>query len=375
MIKINISDIVISFPEIDNKIKEYIIKEFNTLYLKTNQNDLKSDIAIKIFCKRKFDFVVKKKINANVYIDESGNVMQVIRAKARKMYVVYSKHFNKINIFIPYKTTTSIIQKMFDPKYLNKWQNCLVDFFQGPFIGIIEYFLLRNGHTFIHGSSFCYENEGYVFCGKAQVGKTEIAKALQDNAQILADDLTILCNKGYICTYQKSIGVFLKNININNYFKNSKKLDIILEKINFYIFSKLRFLKLRSKRIIFFRDLFKNAYNKNTAKIDSIYYITRNYIDFKTCKMDKTTFVDEMVKILRNEFNNLQNFWTILDACTDTKEDKFMDKVKDCINKCLEKNEIVNINIPFFDDKREFETKIKDMLIDTIGKRGDNNDY
>lgn len=365
MININISDVLISFFTTNNQIKDYIIKEFENQYLH-NIHNLKADIKIYIYNNDKYDFKVANKLSDNIFIDDNERIMQIIYAKGRKSFVIYSKYFKQISVYIPYKTKNNNMTKITNPKYLNKWQNCLVDFLQGPFIGILEYFLLKNEHTFIHGSSFSYKNFGYVFCGKAQVGKTEIVKVLQNDTEILSDDFTILYDKQYICPYQKSIGVFWENINSDDYFNKKKKINIILEKINLAIFKILKFLGFKSKRIFFFKELFENCYSKDKINLKKIYFITRENESYTVKKFEKLDFIKYMIEILENEFNNLQNFWILLENCTNMNKIKFMNDITNCLKQCLENSKLFIINIPFFENKNEFKLKIKNIFLNIL---------
>lgn len=371
-IKIDILDIPISFFADNHIIIDYIAKEFENQYLHRNKNILQTDVNVNIYSNKKFKFIIKENINDSVFVDKEGNVMQIIRAKGRRTFVIYSQEFKEISVYIPYKIKNNSINKLFNPKYLNKWQDCLVDFIHGPFIGIIENFLLKNGHTFVHGSSFSYGNLGYVFCGKAQVGKTEIAKALHHDAKILSDDLTILTNRNSIYPYQKSIGIFSENMNFDKYFKRKKEIDIIIEKINLRLFKVLSFLRLRSKRILFFKEVFENSYTGNGIDLKRIFYISREKDYYKVEKFDYMDFVKKMVEILENEFNNLQNFWTILDLCTNFDKEKFMIKIEDCLRIRLNNANIFIIYIPFFNNKYELESTMKKIILNALNESGDN---
>lgn len=366
MININIANILLSIFTDDNQIRNYITREFENNYLNDNIDYIKPSVSINIYSTKKYEFKIEKKINNNIFTDSDKNIMQIIKAKGRKTIVIYSKNFEKINIYIPYKTTTNEITKIINPKYLAKWQNCLIDFFHGPFLGILEYFLLKKDYTFIHGSSFCYNSMGYVFSGKAQVGKTEIVNSLKNDAKILSDDFTILLDNSHISPYQKSIGVFLENINFDTYYSDKKRISIIFEKINFKIFKILRF---KPKRILFFKEVFTNSYSKDNIELNKIFYINRDNDNYKIKKIEVSEYVPEMVKILENEFNNLQNFWILLDECTDLNKETFMLEIKNCLEKCLKYVKLYSINIPFYEEKHEFRTKIKNILLDVLKER------
>lgn len=366
MIDVNISDVFISFFSDDEKINKYITREFKNQITHDIENFSKqSDMKINIYTKEKYKFVQNKVLNKDIFIDNSQRVVQIIRAKNRKTFVVYSKNFKEVRVYIPYNTKDSV-SKIANPKYLNKWQNCLLDFFQGPFIGIMEYHLLSKKHTFMHGCSFAYMNLGYVFCGKAQIGKTEIVKAIKNSAEIISEDFTILYDKSYICSYQKSIGVFKENINIDEYLKNVSKKEKFLQKLNFGFFKVIH--RYKSKRILFFDELFPNSYSKNKVFIGNIFYIERDNGTYRVEKMSSFEFIKNMLSILENEFNNLPNFWTILNLCTNISKTDFMSNVQKCLEYILKDIGLFSINIPFYKEKSDFKIKINDMLKDILEK-------
>lgn len=365
-VNIKISDMYICICSDNQYINDYIIKEFKNSVVKEKDKNIDTCMNIEVFVHEEHCFKIKEKVNDNIFKDKDGKVLQIIKGKRRKSFVIYDKNFSNIKIYIPYKVSDSNVKKIFNPKFLNKFENSLLDFFQGPFIGIMEYLLVKKDNTFIHGSACSYNDFGYVFCGKAQVGKTEIANSILDKAQIISDDFTILCNNSSIVPYQKSVGVFWDNINIKKYFKNKKKSEIFWQKINIFLFKLLKITGIKLKRVLFFTELFENSYSKENIKLENIYYLERSNEEYSLKQMERKVFIEEMVDILENEFNNLQNFWVLLKVCVCLDKEEFLERINKCLDKCLQKEKCFVVNIPYFKTKSEFRYQVKGIISNAL---------
>lgn len=367
-LQLKISNIYINF-ECGNKqeIYNYLLREFEVFLI---DKVINSHINIKIINQKLLIKNDYKFIKNNMYVN-GKYLLQEIKSKGNKIQVLYNieeELGKEIVIYIPYKIRKSILEKVIHPSFITKWQCSLINFIHGPFIGIMQIYLLKYKETFLHASAISKSNNGILFVGDGQSGKSMFAKFLSENNNyVIAEDFCIISTENKVISYPKQCRVYPNQLSKTSYFKEMKLYEKLIEKLNRVLFLPFKLINIKVIRRLQFKEIFYNSKIKNTEEISIILFLLR---EGEVCKInndEEGKFVSRCLSTMKNEFQNLAGFMQLLEAYEVVKGEKDLFKrlLKDtekCLKKLYENRECKIMYLPFYENISDAKYNIIEVL-------------
>jgi len=343
----------------DKQVKELLVREFNS-FIKVFSG--KPNISINI---KYSEFITLKNVKyyGDNIISNKEFVAQNMKAHLRNIWIKYSisSYFGShIDIYLSNKKKNQNfiekwfleIKKVISPNFLFPWQNSLIDFIHGPFIGIVQLQLLKNTSLFLHASSINKNDNGIILVGLEQSGKSTIADYFTKNEkwQFISEDYCILNNKNEVLGYNKQRRFFLKQLKETNYkiFSNNI-LRTILEILNISIFG---LMKRKTIRVLCISEVLSIEKIKLKTKIRSVVYIQRKENGkIEMNKIDNLKMVNICSNIMMAEMKNLNGFFNLISCYGIIKQlpnqvNKLFEDIAKIMDTIINKNSCYILNIP-----------------------------
>lgn len=283
---IKIADMIILICFEKNKeIRKYLESEYELIEYKDSSYIVCFTVTIRIFHKT-----------------DKINNLQKFKARNRCFYLGYTD--NSVEVFIPYLIHTNPIRKLINNNYEFKWELCIHDFFHNIFLIILQEILLKKQKTLLHASSFSIYDKNILFFGKAQSGKSTMAKIINETMDgfILSEDFCI----GEINSSKVYSLPHKSRVNLNEYNHNQSVNKTFLDKLNQILFFPIRIIKKKQIRRIGYSQVFKKKHFIIESSIDVFYVIKRGGEEICAKKIDQEDFVDFCMEVLINEFHNIR---------------------------------------------------------------------
>lgn len=242
---------------------------------------------------------------------------------------------------------------------------------------LIEYILLQNNCTFIHGAGVSYKNKGIIFPAPPNTGKTILISKLREksNIKFFGDDYLIIKDNGIMYSYPMDFSIynyhfdFFKELSSSkesrkikrakyekilvNMIKDIPWLKKILKqgaKLLKYDFLKAgEYLKIPAQRLIP-----KENFGTSVELKYSIFLNKYNGNEFKIEKMKLENASKEILGILQNE-------WKLtMPVLLDFSD--FLNDIKNVINRSLSNLKLYKVLVPVNMDNKEFVKRLEKFL-------------
>ncbi len=355
VLQVDISGVIVSFnckPEIIN----YLAREFKGLIVSGKKN---VNISVNIKNEKYHVPNTASMVGESIFIDKN-NIIQRIRSKGNRVWLVYTIKGglpSTVDVYIPYSIKNNI-SKLFHPTFLCKWKVSVINFIHGPFIGIVELYLIEKESTFFHASALSLNTKyGIAITGEGQTGKSSFVKWLTDNKDIsvVSEDFCIINANNRITSYPKQSRVKIKSLkSYLQYYRGLNTVSII-DIFNFVIYYPLRIIGVRSLRILSFDEIFNDCMINYKAELKKIICINRNTKLFSVEQRSKEDFISFCEKNMMIEFNNIVGFSEFLMALNvldieSLNENDISVRLKLFFGSLYDRVDCVFANIPYYDD-------------------------
>lgn len=250
---------------------------------------------------------------------------------------------------------------------------------------LIEYILLQNNCTFIHGAGISYKNKGIVFPAPPDSGKTLLISKLREksNIKFFADDYLILRDNGTMYSYPMDFSIYdyhfnffteLKKSAENRKIKRAKYEKILVNMIKDlpqakkilkqgarllkYDFLKGgEYLKIPAQRLIS-----KEKFGTSVDLKYSIFLSKYNGNEFKVEKMKLESVTKEILGILQNEWHNTMPVYHLLSCFGVLDFSDYLNDIKNIINKGFNNLKLYRVLVPINMDNKELLEKLEKFL-------------
>lgn len=249
---------------------------------------------------------------------------------------------------------------------------------------LIEYILLQNNCTFIHGAGVSYKNQGIIFPGAPNTGKTLLISKLRkkSNIKFFADDYLILKDNGIMYSYPMDFSIYGYHFNFFTELKksseNRKIKRAIYEKILVNIVKDLPIKKTLKQIANFIGYDFLKAgeYLKIPAQrfiseekfgtcVDlkySIFLSKYNGNEFKVEKMKLEDASKKILGILEDEWYGTLPVYHLLSCFGILDFAEYLNDIKNVISKSFNNVELYRALIPINMDNKEYLEKLEKFL-------------
>ena len=249
---------------------------------------------------------------------------------------------------------------------------------------LIEYFLLKNGSTFVHGAGISYKDKGIIFPAPPGAGKTLLISKLRENKDIkfFGDDYLILNQNTTMYSYPIDFSIYDYHFNffpeLQNTVESRKIKKVRYERPIVNIIKDLPFKKFLKKVAYFFQyDFLKGGeYVKIPVKQlipeskigqsavlrHSIFLKRYNGTELKIEKMELEGLVKELLGILQSEWRETMPIFYALSSAGVIDATDYLNNIKNIMTKSFSNLELYRILIPQSMDNREYLQKIEEFL-------------
>jgi hypothetical protein len=370
-ITMNIGSVDVKISAEKRDISDYLLREFH--HFTTDCIDCDSfDIEIEILNSSfSLPYNSTKIINTTYVFD--GTIAQQINARGHSTWILYkpgktSSHH--IAVYLPYKIGNSNMEKLFSASFLTKWQSCLVDFFHGPFLGILQIELLKRGNTFLHASAYCTENgKTITLAGNGKSGKSTFVGLLTEGSSrsIIAEDFCIIDNGFFVISYPKQCRVYKEQLNHTSYYNGKGRIENFFDKLNFLLFSPAKIIGLKPKRRLSFDEIYDNRSFIFNAPLNAVVFLKREGDEIKVEHRSKDEFVKLCVETMLTEFNNLTAFSDYLSAAEkihyfSKTQEGIIAEMQSLFSNMYDKTDCYVAEVPFYDNLEFVNTKLSAIL-------------
>ena len=253
---------------------------------------------------------------------------------------------------------------------------------------LIEYFLLQNNCTFLHGAGISYKNKGIIFPAPPNTGKTLLVSKLRKNKEVkfFGDDYLILRNDGAVYSYPMDFSIYDYHFNFFPELKNSpEQLKIkkaVFEKVfvnmvkdlsirktfkkiaRFFHYDFLKggeYLKIPAARLIP-KDTFGGA-----AELKYAIFLNRYHgSDFKVEKITPESAAREIIGILQSEWQATMPVYHALSSFGIIDFAKHLNDIKDVAISTFEKIELYRALMPINMNNEARMERLEEFLEKTI---------
>ena len=300
-------------------------------------------------------------------------VIQKLSAKNRDSYIEYQKKGDCIftALYISYKIKQNSLERMKDPLYMMRWERCVIDFFHGPFLGIMELLLLKHGSSFLHAAAYAINGKGISLAGNGQSGKSTIVSWIVENKNIsiISEDFCIVSSDKQIISYPKSSRIVKDKLDETNYWQICNQDTIVANKINLFLFSFLQKFGITAKRIMPNGEIFKNIPICMTTDYYSAIWVNREVTELKLEDITAVELAELCGESMKTELYNLSGFTDILDLLQSKYDselcfEKIIKNIKEIYYWCFSDTISKRLNLPFYREKNETKSKINKILLE-----------
>lgn len=171
--------------EFDESDASKVLHEQLNLYEKVNNNEVSSDVYVRINTNKKYDFIAN---NPKIHFETENGFMCVFK----RLKVLWEKIQHKIYIDIIFDNRRNIITKWNNLQFHYPYQRFGQIFHELVISPTLLMFI--DDVILIHGSSVSNDMGGIIFSGSGGSGKTSISSTLlfDKNYKFIADDITYL---------------------------------------------------------------------------------------------------------------------------------------------------------------------------------------
>ncbi len=249
---------------------------------------------------------------------------------------------------------------------------------------LIEYFLLRNDCTFIHGAGISYKNKGIIFPAPPNTGKTLLISKLRqkENVNFFGDDYVILKKDGTMYSYPMDFSVYDYHFDffpeLKGTIENKKIKRNIYERALVNMVKDLPIKKVlkRMARFIGYDFLQGGLYLKIPAQqlvakekigvstqIKYCIFLSRyNGKEFKVEKIKLENLVKETLGILQSEWYKTLPVYNLLSSFGIIDFSEYLNSIKNIISSGFSDMELFKILIPTDMENKERLQKIEKFL-------------
>lgn len=302
--------------------------------------------------------------------DTKAKMVQLFKARNRSFYIEYIS-LEEISLYIPYKESNSILEKISNPYFENKWEMCICDFLHNIFLGMLQMKMLERGMTLLHASVVQVdESTNVVFVGGAQVGKSTIAKAWGgcSAVKIVAEDFSI-CENGKEIYALPHMG----RVSVKEYRQMKKRTvaDYVCQYIFGFVYG---VLKRKYVRHASFKEVFGEANFAIGGPISRVFFCKRKGEEIKKATYESADFINESIEVMRNEFVNFVGFKECLEIISGNSGnaldiEKILEKTKEIISNLYKSVDCMRLEIPRYENVKILGEKLDEFLMTDLQSR------
>lgn len=252
------------------------------------------------------------------------------------------------------------------------------------FNALIEYILLQNKYTFIHGAGVSYKDKGIIFPGFGGVGKTLLISRLRkkNDIKFFGDDYVLVKDNGKMFSYPADFSIYnyhfnffpeLKETSANRKIKRAKYERILVNMIKDFpikkIFKKIArlvrydFLKGGQYLKIPAQDLIPKEKIGTETNLEYAVFLSKyNGSELKIKKMETEDMSREILGVLFSEWCNTIPIYHSL-CCSGVFDfAEFVNNIKFVITSCFSSLTLYKVLIPIKMNNKEYLDKIERFL-------------
>lgn len=309
--------------ENDEEILSFLKRDFQIF---ENNPPGKPDLTIRIYHKH---YQAPKGVNyfGDDFILYEDTIAQCIKAHRRTTWITYEVSpilGSQIELYIPDKPAEqkgkdlihSTEDRLLSLNFLYPWQNSLIDFFHGTFLGILQMRLIQNSAVLLHGAAIEKYSSGLLLTGIAQCGKSTITDRLvkKKHWRFLSEDYSIINYNHEIYSFPLQRRVYRKQLTASNYYKKDTNLiEMMLDQLNILLMKPLSMIGKESIRILSEAELFDPEEMIHKANLKAVIYLNRaDHQELALTPISGNAMAHMCSNMMMAEMKNLTGFYDLI---------------------------------------------------------------
>lgn len=355
---VNIHDVLIKIRAGSKEIYDYTLRELDHFVI---QKCEKADLFI-YFQNEKYQMPETcQKVNKNVIMYQ--NIIAIcIKAHFRKTWITIQNLKNgryAVRVFLHVKKgLSSEIKRILTLNYLYPWQNSMIDFFHGIFLGLLQYKLFKKKTLIVHSAALVYRNKCFVILADAAAGKSTITDYLVNMGvgKFISEDYCMIDHN------QQVQGLFNQR---RVALSSAYRMDSVCvgERINDLFCKIMGICGHQGIRIRSVGELFSPENVNDCSSTDYIFYLKRKKEE-RTCSDLCTT----IRKIMRKEIRNWDGVNDWLRA--ENSYCKFWRQYNEILKALAEVYQFRVWDIPFQESIDSLVLKVTDCMDKEVNQHG-----